>query len=223
MPYDRFLIAPMNTGLQTDLKPYHLNTSFGIIKNILKGCIMRLRTPRVDIKELKGKRFGDLTVIDIAKSGKYRGIVWNCLCDCGNLCQAYGGHLRDGTRKSCGCRSQSRIFDTGINRLYSSYKSLASRRKKIFLLTREKLQSIVLMNCHYCGREPHNELKRLKTKKTLLKYNGIDRFDPNRGYENDNCVPCCYYCNHSKLDLTFDKWIEHVKKIIAYSGKSNAL
>lgn len=195
--------------------------SRGIIKLKTTGCIMRTRKPRVDIKDISGMKFGDLTVIRLAEPGKYRGSRWKCKCDCGNECEVYGGHLRDGTRKSCGCRSQARIFETGINRVFCLYKRKAKERSKEFSITREELGELVKQNCFYCGNPPENEIKRQKTKKTQIVYSGIDRFNPDIGYTKENCVPCCYYCNHSKLDLSFDQWKEHLRKIYNFQGFTN--
>lgn len=189
-----------------------------------KGRIMNtVRKQRSDTKDLSGKIFNDLTVIKRVHNSKSRGCFWLCLCVCGKECQVYGGHLRNLSRKSCGCRSESRILNTGINRIFSLYKRKAFVRNRSFSLSKEEFKKIVLSDCNYCGREPSNVLKRLKSKKLQLNYNGIDRFDPTKGYDKDNCVPCCYYCNHAKLDLTFDQWMSHIKKIISYQGISNAV
>lgn len=181
---------------------------------------MKLRKDAID---LTGKKFGDLTALNVVPNNNGRGTMWLCECNCGNKCIAYGGHLREGTRKSCGCRSQARIFETGINRIFSAYKRKATQRKKDFTLSRQIFEKLVTSNCFYCGRSPHQELKRLKTKLLQIKYNGIDRYNPEIGYTNDNCVSCCYYCNHSKLDLTFDQWISHLKKIWTYRGITNGV
>jgi hypothetical protein len=192
------------------LKKY---ASSGIVVNYTERCVMRNRKPRIDAKDITGMKFGDLTALYINGNGKYRGSTWLCKCDCGNECEAYGGHLRDGTRKSCGCRSEKRIFETGINLVFSLYKRMAKRRNLVFDLSREELEKIVVSHCNYCGSEPGNEIKRKKTKKTQIKYNGIDRFDPQQGYVIGNCVPCCYYCNHAKADFSYDQWLLHLKKI----------
>jgi len=221
MAFDKFLIAPINTGLQRDVKPFFNTFALsGIISKYTKGCLMKLRKDAIDIT---GQIFGDLTALRTIKPGKYRGVKWLCLCNCGNETIAFGGHLRAGKRVSCGCRSSSRIFETGINRLVSTYRSMAKRRKWMFQLTRDHLRQLVLDNCHYCGNEPFNELKRLKSKKTQLKYNGIDRVDPLKGYLPDNVVSCCYYCNHAKLDLTFDEWKQQLLKIFKHQGFSNGI
>lgn len=176
----------------------------------------RIYKIRKDTIDIQGQRFEDLTVLRFAGKGKYRGAQWHCKCICGKEIIVPGGHLRARMRVSCGCRSQARIWDTGINRVYSSYKAMAARRNREFSLNRNEFEFLITSNCHYCGRAPHQELKRLKTKKLQIMYNGIDRFDPKLGYISNNCVSCCYYCNHAKADLTFDQWKEQIKRIVKW-------
>ena len=52
--------------------------------------------------DLVGQKFGRLTVISRAENVK-RLTRWNCICECGNSTVVYGGHLRSGATKSCGC------------------------------------------------------------------------------------------------------------------------
>ena len=178
--------------------------------------MVRIYKKRCDVIDLTGQVFEDLTVIEYIGKGKSRGAVWKCLCICGKECLAYGGQLRAAMRVSCGCRSQSRITQTGVNRVYGSYKAMALRRKRKFALSREEFEVLIMSNCYYCGRSPDNILKRQKTKKVQLMYNGIDRFDSTKDYISGNCVSCCYYCNHAKLDLTFDEWKEQLKRIVKW-------
>lgn len=180
---------------------------------------MKLRKDAVDIT---GKKFFDLTALRPIKDGKYRGVKWLCKCICGKECIAFGGHLRAGKRKSCGCWSLARLYESGINRVFGSYKRHAKDRSKEFSISREKFGELLAGSCHYCGREPENELKRMKSKLLQIHYSGIDRYNPDLGYTNENCVSCCYYCNHAKLDLTFDEWKSHLKKIWAYQEITNS-
>lgn len=55
----------------------------------------------MNIKE--NQRFSRLTTIKIYGKTKNRGILWECVCDCGNIKIAYSGHLRSGDIQSCGC------------------------------------------------------------------------------------------------------------------------
>ena len=174
---------------------------------------MKLRKDAID---LTGKKYGELTVIkhisNEYKRGR-RGVLWLCKCDCGKETIAYGGHLRAGKRISCGCRSQSRIFETGMNCLYARYKRQAKKRRKSFTISKSTFRNTVLGNCHYCGVKPGQALKKQKSKVVLFNYNGIDRFDPAEGYTETNCVSCCVNCNHAKLNMTFDEFMNHIRKI----------
>ena len=53
--------------------------------------------------DLTGQRFGRLTVIERDLNNKGNGAYWLCKCDCGNIKSIYGGNLRSGNTKSCGC------------------------------------------------------------------------------------------------------------------------
>ena len=51
-----------------------------------------------------GQKFGRLTVIEeLPERNKHGKIVYKCICDCGNVVNADGHLLRNGTIKSCGC------------------------------------------------------------------------------------------------------------------------
>ena len=69
--------------------------------------------------DLKGQRFGRLTVIE--RSGTYRHYtdyweegamstqaIWRCVCDCGEETEVLGNNLRAGRTKSCGCLRRER-------------------------------------------------------------------------------------------------------------------
>jgi len=52
--------------------------------------------------DLTGRKFGRLTVRGY--SGKRgRKHYWNCVCDCGNVKDIHGEHLKEGRSRSCGC------------------------------------------------------------------------------------------------------------------------
>jgi hypothetical protein len=60
------------------------------------------------IESLIGKRFGMLYVVEKASSSE-RGIMYNCLCDCGNKKLLSAGDLKSGKYKSCGCMKRKDI------------------------------------------------------------------------------------------------------------------
>lgn len=54
--------------------------------------------------DITGQRFGHLTVIERAGTNEERKATWKCACDCGNECIVVGKYLRNGKKKTCGCR-----------------------------------------------------------------------------------------------------------------------
>lgn len=58
------------------------------------------------IEDLKGKKFGFLTVIEFAYRDK-KQTYWLCKCNCGNTKVIRGSHLKDGNTISCGCYTKT--------------------------------------------------------------------------------------------------------------------
>lgn len=56
----------------------------------------------INIKDLTGRRFGKLTVIEFVKTGKH-GKEYLCECECGNSKIFRGSTLTSGTVNGCGC------------------------------------------------------------------------------------------------------------------------
>ena len=56
-----------------------------------------------NFKDLTGKRFGRLVVLEFAGYYREKWSTWNCVCDCGNRVVVRGMYLNSGATKSCGC------------------------------------------------------------------------------------------------------------------------
>lgn len=74
------------------------------------------------IKDITGQRFGKLMVTRITDKRYNRQIVWECICDCGNICEIPGGSLRSGHTQSCGCTIGGE--KNGISEIGKRYGSL---------------------------------------------------------------------------------------------------
>lgn len=71
-------------------------------KTLSCGCLRKEKAQQ-NKKDLIGKKFGKLTVIEPTEERYNRSIIWRCKCDCGNEILVPTGRLTSGNTKSCGC------------------------------------------------------------------------------------------------------------------------
>jgi hypothetical protein len=184
-----------------------------------------------------GDVFNYLTVIDdksvsfVEPSGRKRRTVL-CKCKCGKELLVRVDNLfsnsKKHNRKSCGCtknfvngiNAQSRRKPESVYRyVYEQYQSGAKTRNINFNLSKEEHLKIIKQNCYYCGSKPKLKQPHRGKGKYVgvpVPYNGIDRIDSMKGYEKENCVPCCTKCNYMKSDMDLSSFMEHVLKIANY-------
>lgn len=74
------------------------------------------------------------------------------------------------------------------NRLTDNIRT-AKKRGLEWSISLEQFEALTKKQCHYCN----NKLPETKT--------GLDRKDSNLGYNINNVVPCCRYCNQIKSNL----------------------
>lgn len=136
---------------------------------------------------LKGKKFGKLTVLSLNKTDKYT--YWDCLCECGNTKIIRGNNLvRD--VESCGClreKNLKKIITThGMtdSRPYTIWEGIIQRT------TNPKNKAYK----NYGGRGIIVCKKWLKfdnfwkdMRKGYVDNLSIDRINNNEGYEPANC------------------------------------
>lgn len=170
------------------------------------------------LKDLTGKTFGRLTVIERAGSGAGGQAMWLCQCSCNKQTVVRGQHLRNGNTKSCGCLHTDTVGlpagEAGFNKLLRRYKAEGDKRGFSFDLTDDEARALFTGDCAYCGRQP-SQLNYSGSKKAgrCFTYNGIDRVDSTIGYIPGNVVSCCGRCNSAKSDMTRDEFIELVRAI----------
>ena len=73
------------------------NLRYGRVKSC--GCLRS----ESRIKDITGERFGKLIAIKRTSKKKNNSQVWECKCDCGNICEVSSGFLQSGKTNSCGC------------------------------------------------------------------------------------------------------------------------
>lgn len=184
-------------------------------------------------EDIKGRKFGNLLVLsDCIRDYDSKGhstYKRECLCDCGNKSIVREYNLKNGTIKTCGCRKFRLEYGiASFNFVYAGYKSSAKKKGLEFTLTKEAFKEITKKPCHYCGQKPtmKGEVSKNKGEKREMNgyyiHNGIDRVDNSRGYEKDNCVPCCSHCNYAKRTLSqkeFKIWINKVYANLKCKGE----
>jgi len=88
---------------------------------------------------------------------------------------------------------------------YDTYKYNAGRRGYDFNLTYEQFMTFWQQDCYYCG----------SNQETV----GIDRVDNTVGYQMDNVVSCCRYCNLAKRAETKEDFINWARRLVAHQDK----
>ena len=68
------------------------------------------------IKNMIGKKFGRLTVLERAGTTKYHAALYKCSCSCGNSIITEGRNLRKGNTSSCGCLHKEKTMERNVNR-----------------------------------------------------------------------------------------------------------
>lgn len=174
--------------------------------------------------DLLGKRFNRIVIIE------YLGILnqktyWKYKCDCGTIKSDYGNYINAGRIPSCGCLKREKIsertrYESGQsakNRLIAIYKKRARIKNFIWSLTDEQFFLFISLPCHYCGVLPFNTTEKISPHSYgHIVFNGIDRVDSNKGYEEQNCVPCCHNCNLAKCDYSYDEFMIWMKRLINF-------
>lgn len=169
---------------------------------------------------MKGQKFGRYTVLREAGRAKNGLVTWECRCDCGTVRVVAGSTLRRGNTKSCGClrsdlnaeRNRQLRLSKPWEAEFNNFLSQANYRGLTCNLKLTDFTTLVTSPCVYCGQPPHAEPKTVLMREAGEKRHGVDRMDPSKGYIGGNCVSCCKDCNLAKGSLTFNEFIETIKR-----------
>jgi hypothetical protein len=162
--------------------------------------------------------------------------LWECLCDCGKAVVLPTHHFSMMKHNSCGCvtgrnikisnNSFNRYQKTSVKSLYNAAKHSAKNREIILDLDLLVFEKLIIEKCHYCLVESSKKFNVYKTRNKLRKgmtkeaidaatinVNCIDRIDSNKGYTEENILPCCITCNYAKHIKTYNEYINWIKNI----------
>ncbi len=85
-------------------------------------------------------------------------------------------------------------------RRYNHSMNSAKQRFIPWELSMDEFMTFWQKPCDYCADE--------------IKFVGLDRVDPSKGYEIENVVSCCKHCNFAKHLFNEEEFINHCKKIV---------
>ena len=189
------------------------------------GC---LRTRKYSRLDLTGKVFGRLTAkVSLPMIG--RGRYWDCLCKCGTHVTVSARELVILRTRSCGCLQRDtlralRILPTGVaslNNLILVYRRHARARSLLWGLTKQQAQGLFDGKCSYCGIAPMQVLN-TPTNGNYI-YNGIDRVDNSKGYEDGNVVSCCGTCNRAKMAMPLSDFLNWICRVYTHCVSTGAI
>ena len=172
-------------------------------------------------RDLSGKRFGRLVVINKAYKNGY-DVFWNCKCDCGKDAVVLAGNLTRGITKSCGCYKQEQILKALTKhgctntRLYRIYEGMKGR---CYNKNEPAYKNYGGRGIKICEEWLHKE-KGFETFKNWAINNGysdelsIDRIDVNGNYEPSNC---------RWADVKTQSNNKRTSRIIEYKGQKKTM
>jgi hypothetical protein len=163
--------------------------------------------------ELVGQKFGRLTAIseNPAKSS-FRGIFWNCQCECGKMAVVRSSMLTVGNTKSCGClqvesaenRIRSGRYESHMMSITPEYKVWAYIRQICYNTSHHRYNGCGGKGITVCERWKSSFLNFLEDVGTKPSSRYIlRRINDTGNYEPENC-----------------EWTIKVKRIISSDNSS---
>lgn len=149
--------------------------------------------------EWLGKRFGRLTVVDFAHAEPpYRGWLWVCRCDCGNIRTLMVGDVKQGKTRSCGCLHNEVCVEKASKfmysvkehkRLYSIYNGI---KKRCYRASEPRYKDYGARGIKMCddwlnARTGFDNFVEWSLSNEYSEDKTIDRIDVNGDYEPANC------------------------------------
>lgn len=135
-------------------------------------------------RNLKGKRFGKLTVLSLKVARPYSKKSWRCQCDCGNYCTRLEASLmksrRDRRISSCGCVSRRYLTPGDSERC----KKAGLHRKDSFV-NGSNIQMTFREGTIVTNTSGHQGVSWSKTARKWHCYIGFQNYRANLGFYED--------------------------------------
>ncbi len=158
------------------------------------GCYQKERATQSNIKrteDLTGKKFFKLTVLSdvgFSKKNKFgkRDRIYECLCDCGNICLVKGKYLKNGEVTSCGCIRSKGEFQ--IEQLLKEH-NITYKKEYSFSDLVDKMP----LRFDFAIFNKENKLY------SLIEFQGEQHYNSSNGFYNEDIV------RHDKMKIDYCK------------------
>lgn len=158
------------------------------------GCLRKEMMSEKSFKDLKGKRFGEWTVLDLSGKNKYNQRLWKCKCSCGEIAEVTSGVLLGGYSRSCrDCAykkkgENQKTHGMSRNRIYKIYQGVLNRCNNKNNYSFEHYGGRGIMVCDkWSGEHGFENFYKWAIENGYSEELTIDRIDVNGNYEPDNC------------------------------------
>lgn len=186
------------------------------------GC-KTLFDEKYNFVDLTGKIFGFLTVVKrLPEKTKYRGVLWECRCTCGEIVNLPSNSLTSGnniTCRSAKCRKNwhnPRVGEITLSHI-NSIRQNAIKRNLSFSVTPQYLWELFLAQKRKCvlsGMEL--SFASSATTRTSDTTASLDRIDNFKGYDVGNVRWIHKVINKMRSNCTDDIFIEWCRKCYLY-------
>lgn len=170
---------------------------------------------------LKGKVFGKLKVISLARKNKWKKKHWICRCTCGNKVTVRCQCLINGITKSCGCLRHLKTCDhpawKGYERISGNYFYSMKKRAEIkeipFEITINQMWETFIKQKGKCSLTGIDLKFAVCDDKRNTGTASLDRIDSNKGYTKQNIQWVHKDINKMKMDLSMKNLFKYCKLI----------
>ena len=168
-----------------------------------------------------GDKFGELSVRKITG----RQVDLDCSCG-GQVVNINIGNLMNEKKPVRRCKECSqkkvgegnRVYGKQVprRRIWGSYRASAKKRGIPLTISFDSFIYYLEGSCVYCGKTGLSYANPNKGEDWIDKYTytGIDRVNPNLGYEEGNIQSCCKVCNYAKLEMNDDEFYEWMNGVV---------